>query len=154
VGISLAVAIAVLAALTLLPALLGFVGFNIDRWRVGGRRTSNRETFWHRWARTVQRNPVPIAIAGFLALLIIALPALSLRLGSADASNDPKSSTTHKAYELTAQGFGAGANGPILVVAESPDPSFASDLPQLVSALRATPGVASVTDAQVAPTGR
>jgi RND superfamily putative drug exporter len=153
VGISLAVAIAVLAALTLLPALLGFVGFNIDRWRVGGRRKGNRETFWHRWARTVQRSPVPIAIAGFLVLLVIALPAFSLRLGSADASNDPKSSTTHKAYELTAHGFGAGANGPILVVAESPDPAFASDLPQLVSALRATPGVASVTNAQIAPTG-
>jgi RND superfamily putative drug exporter len=153
VGIALAVAVAVIAALTLLPALLGFVGFNIDRWRVGGRRKSDRETFWHRWARIVQRNPVPIALAGLVILLVIALPALSLRLGSADASNDPKSSTTHKAYELTAQGFGPGANGPILVVAESADPGFSADLPQLVSALRATPGVASVTDAQVAPTG-
>src|SRR5262249_56157946 len=91
VGISLAVAIAVLAALTLLPALLGFVGFTIDRWRVGRHRESTRETFWHRWARIVQRRPVPIALAGLLVLLVIAMPALHLRLGSADASNDPKS---------------------------------------------------------------
>src|SRR5262249_2916607 len=154
VGISLAVAIAVLAALTLLPALLGFVGFNIDRWRVGRRRDSTRETYWHRWARFVQKNPVPIALAGLIVLLVIAMPVLSLRLGSADASNDHAGSTTHKAYELTARGFGAGANGPILVVAESPDPEFASGLPNLVSALRSTPGVASVTHAQAAPNGQ
>src|SRR4029077_18291877 len=58
VGISLAVVIAVLAALTLLPALLGFVGFTIDRFKVG-RTPRERETLWHRWARTVQRRPVP-----------------------------------------------------------------------------------------------
>ena len=95
VGISLAVVIAVLAALTLLPALLGFVGFTIDRFRVG-RAPSGRETMWHRWARTVQRRPVPIALAGLIVLVLMAVPALSLRLGNADASNDPKSSTTHR----------------------------------------------------------
>ena len=153
VGISLAVAVAVLAALTLLPALLGFVGFTIDRWRVGRHRASARETFWHRWARTVQRRPVPIALAGLLTLLIIAVPALHLRLGNADASNDPKTSTTHKAYDLIAQGFGPGANGPILVVAESNGRALTPELPQLVNALRSTPGVASVTNARLAPDG-
>src|SRR5262249_25906731 len=69
VGISLAVVIAVLAALTLLPALLGFVGFTIDRFKVGRRTPSGRETLWHRWARTVQRRPVPIALAGLIVLL-------------------------------------------------------------------------------------
>jgi RND superfamily putative drug exporter len=152
VGIAIAVAVAVLAALTLLPALLGFVGFNIDRLRVG-RPPRNRETLWHRWARTVQRRPAPIAIAGFLVLVVIALPALQLRLGSADASNDPASSTTHKAYNLIAQGFGPGANGPILVVAESTSPSFRSQVPEMINTMRATPGVASVSDARFSPSG-
>jgi len=142
VGISLAVVIAVLAALSLLPALLGFVGFTIDRFKVGRRTPSGRETFWHRWARTVQRRPVPIALAGLIVLLLIAVPAVRLRLGSADASNDPKASTTHQAYDLIARGFGPGANGPILVVAESPDGNVRSALPRLEQALRATPGVA------------
>jgi RND superfamily putative drug exporter len=153
VGISLAVVIAVLAALTLLPALLGFVGFTIDRFKVGRRTPSGRETMWHRWARTVQRRPVPIALAGLIVLLLMAVPALQLRLGNADASNDPKSSTTHKAFDLIARGFGPGANGPILVVAESRDGKLRSELPRLEGALRATPGVASVTDPRLSPAG-
>jgi RND superfamily putative drug exporter len=153
VGISLAVAVAVLAALTLLPALLGFVGFTIDRLRVGVRTTSTRETLWHRWARTVQRRPATIALTGLAVLVIAAVPALHLRLGNADAGNDPKSSTTHQAYDLIAKGFGPGANGPILVVAESSSPGFASQLPRFMEALRATPGVAAVTDARLDPTG-
>jgi RND superfamily putative drug exporter len=153
VGISLAVVIAVLAAITLLPALLGFVGFTIDRFKVGRRTPTGREGLWHRWARTVQRRPVPIALTGLFVLLLIAVPALQLRLGNADASNDPKSSTTHQAYDLVARGFGPGANGPILVVAESPDGMRSADLSRLARALRATPGVASVTDARLSPGG-
>jgi RND superfamily putative drug exporter len=152
VGISLAVVVAVLAALTLLPALLGFVGFTIDRFKVG-RTPRGRETMWHRWARTVQRRPIPIALAGFIVLVLIAVPALQLRLGNADASNDPKSSTTHKAFDLVARGFGPGANGPILVVAQGSDGNLRSELPRLEAALRATPGVASVTDARLSPAG-
>ena len=74
---------------------------------------------WHRWARFVQRRPAPIAIIGFVVLIVIALPMLSLRLGSADASNDKAGTTTHEAYNLIAEGFGPGANGPILVVADT-----------------------------------
>jgi RND superfamily putative drug exporter len=151
-GISLAVVIAVLAALTLLPALLGFVGFNIDRFKVGRRAPTGRETLWHKWARTVQRRPAPIALAGLAVLLLLAVPALQLRLGNADASNDPKSSTTHQAYDLIARGFGPGANGPILVVAENHDGNL-SGLAHLEQALRATPGVASVTDARLSRSG-
>ena len=103
---------------------------------------------WHRWARVVQRRPAPIAIIGFLVLLVIALPMLSLRLGSADASNDKAGTTTHDAYELIAQGFGPGANGPILVVANTAKAGSAAALPKLIETLRATPGVASVTDAR------
>ncbi len=144
VGVSLAVVIAMLAATTLLPALLGFVGFTIDRLHVGRRKPSTGEGMWHRWARTIQWRPWPIAIAGFLFLVIVALPVFSLRLGSADASNDPKGSTTHKAYNLIAEGFGAGASGPVLVVATGQDAGAGLD--KTVATLRRTPGVASVTD--------
>jgi len=146
VGTSLAVVLAVLAAITLLPALLGFVGFNIDKLHVGRRTPSGKETIAHRWARVVQHRPALIAVAGLAVLLVVAWPLLSLRLGAADASNDPKGSTTHKAYELLADGFGPGANGPILVVADTTARASATALPRLVDDLRTTPGVASVTD--------
>src|SRR5581483_8155052 len=109
VGSSLAVAIAVLAATTLLPAMLGFVGFTVDRLHVGPRARAGRETLWHRWARTVQRHPGAIATAGLAVLVVAGLPTFALRLGSADAHNDPKSSTTYQAYELVSRGFGPGA---------------------------------------------
>jgi RND superfamily putative drug exporter len=146
VGTSLAVLVAVLAAITLLPALLGFAGTSIDRFRVGRREKGDRETMWHRWARVVQRRPGVIALAGFVILFVLAAPALALRLGGADASTDPPSSTTHRAYELIAQGFGPGANGPILVVADASQAGSADGVPRLVAALRATPGVESVSD--------
>jgi RND superfamily putative drug exporter len=153
VGTSLAVFIAVLAAITLLPALLGFVGATIDRFRVGRRKQRDGETMWHRWARVVQRHPGFIAVAGFAILFTLAVPALALRLGGADASTDPPSSTTHKAYELIATGFGPGANGPILVVADASQPGAVAGLPKLVDTLRSTPGVASVSDATLNPSG-
>jgi RND superfamily putative drug exporter len=153
VGTSLAVLIAVLAAITLLPALLGFVGPTIDRFRVGRRRQSTGETLWHRWARVVQRRPGFIAVAGLAVLVTLALPALALRLGGADASTDPPSSTTHEAYELIAAGFGPGANGPILVVADASQPGAVAGLPKLLDAVRATPGVATVSDATLNPAG-
>jgi putative drug exporter of the RND superfamily len=153
VGTSLAVFIAVVAAVTLLPALLGFVGTTIDRFRVGRRKQHTGETMWHRWARVVQRRPGFIAAAGLVVLLTLAVPALALRLGGADASTDPPSSTTHKAYELIATGFGPGANGPILVVADASQPGAVAGLPKLIDTLRATPGVASVSDATLNPSG-
>jgi RND superfamily putative drug exporter len=148
VGTSFAVVIAVLAAITLLPALLGFVGFTIDRLKVGRRKPSTRAGVWHRWARFVQRRPASIAIVGFVLLVVIALPMLSLRLGSADASNDKAGTTTHEAYNLIAEGFGPGANGPILVVANTARDGSAAALPQLMETLRSTPGVASVLPPQ------
>ena len=145
VGTSLAAAVAVLAAITLLPALLGFVGFTIDRLHVGRRTPSGKESLWHRWARFVQRRPAAVAIVGLAVLVMAAVPAVRLRLGTADASNDPTSSTTHRAYDLIAKGFGPGANGPILVLADTRDPGSAAALPQLVAALRAAPDVQSVS---------
>ncbi len=69
----------------------------------------------------MQRRPWTIAISATLVMLLIAAPAIALRLGSSDASNDPANQTTHRAYELLAQGFGEGFNGPLLVVAKVPE---------------------------------
>jgi RND superfamily putative drug exporter len=153
VGTSLAVAIAVAAALTLLPALLGFVGTNVNRLRIHRRNANPNAGLFARWAGVVQRRPALIATAGLGVLLVAALPVLSMRLGSADASNDPKSATTHKAYDLLAQGFGPGANGPIDVVFDGVRPATQSAVSNVVTALRATPGVVSVSDVTPSPSG-
>ncbi len=148
IGTSLAVVIAVLAAITLLPALLGFAGFTIDKFKVGRRKPKEKEGMWHRWARFVQKRPAPIAIIGFLVLIVIALPMLSLRLGSADASNDKAGTTTYNAYHLISDGFGPGANGPVLIVADTSKAGSADALPALIDDLRKVPGVAAVTPPQ------
>jgi RND superfamily putative drug exporter len=155
VGTSIAVLVAVAAALTLLPALLGFLGFNVNKLSIHRQRKagSTRIGGWTRWADFVQRHPKPIAVLGFTVLAAAALPVFSLRLGSADAGNNPKGSTTKTAYDLTAAGFGAGANGPMLVVADTTGGSTAG-LTSVAAALRSTPGVVAVTDFHTSPTGK
>src|SRR5262249_43310878 len=124
-GVALSASIAVLlvmaASLTLLPALLDFAGARLTRRSRRARRRAAREAPrgggpWLRWSAVVQRRPWTIAIFATLTMLLIAAPALALRLGSSDASNDPASQTTHRAYELLARGFGKGFNGPLMVV--------------------------------------
>src|SRR5690349_6588886 len=87
VGASLAVVFVMFAAVTLLPAVLGFVGYTIDKWSLpfAKKRKPVEQTFWARWSGTLQRRPVPYAVFGFLLLILLALPALGLRLGVADA---------------------------------------------------------------------
>jgi RND superfamily putative drug exporter len=124
---------------------------------------------WLRWSKFVQRRPWTIAAVSALTMLVIAAPATALRLGSSDASNDPASQTTHKAYELLAKGFGEGFNGPLLIVAKVPNPSkeaaeqgvFQPAFPHAVTtpverlraAIAATPGVVSVAPARLNPAG-
>jgi RND superfamily putative drug exporter len=111
---------------------------------------------WLRWSQLVQRRPWPIAIAATLTMLAIAAPATALRLGSSDASNDPASQTTHRAYELLAQGFGEGFNGPLLVVAKIPPGGSAAglaDVAKLRAAIAATQDVASVAPARINAAG-
>ena len=119
-GVALASIIAVLvvmaAAITLLPALLGFAGARIERLRLPGpRRASGR--FAGRWSRAVQRRPWTAAAAGIAVLLVLASPATGLRLGFPDAGNDRAETTTRQAFELVTTHFGEGANGPLVVVA-------------------------------------
>jgi RND superfamily putative drug exporter len=154
-GTSTAVLVAVLGAITLLPALLGVAGRRIDRLSVHRRRTGRvpRETMAHRWARRVQRRPVVAAVAGAGALVLLAAPVFSMRLAVADAGNDPAGSTTRQAYDLLAQGFGPGVNGPLTVVFETPDATAAAAVPTALDAVAHTPGVVFVTPPVASPSG-
>jgi RND superfamily putative drug exporter len=127
---------------------------------------------WLRWSAFVQRRPWTIALASTLVMLLIAAPAMALRLGSSDAANDPANQTTHRAYELLAQGFGEGFNGPLLVVAKVPNPggraadqsavqaspasppaAGPASVEKLRGAIAATPGVVAVAPAKLNPAG-
>ena len=76
-----------------------------------------------------------------------------MRLAVADAGNDPAGSTTRRAYDLLAEGFGAGVNGPLVVVIETPDAAAAAAVPRVLDAVAATPGVAMVTESVASPSG-
>src|SRR5205085_2378251 len=101
----------------------------------------------------LQRHPWPFAIGGLAVLLLLSVPVLSMRLGSSDASNLPSSSTTRRAYDLKAAGYGPGASGPLLAVAELPSGTTPDVLAPLLTTLRATPGVASVSPVRLNPAG-
>jgi putative drug exporter of the RND superfamily len=150
VGISLGVLMTMLAAVTLLPALLGFVGQRIDRFGLPHRRRdqeSYHRSFWYRWSRLIQRRPWPALVIGVVALIAIAAPVFSLRLGFGDAGNRPPSDTTREAYDLLTEGFGPGFNGPLLLVAQTPGGAAdQATLTGLPGTLRQTPGVAFASE--------
>jgi RND superfamily putative drug exporter len=101
--------------------------------------------FFVRWAHRVEAKPLVKAVLAIAVMLIVALPVLSLRLGSSDAGNDPKSSTTRQAYDLLAKGFGPGSNGPLMLVAQTPGAGDQQALTHLVETLKTTPGIAEAT---------
>ena len=144
-GVALAAIIAVLVvmagAVTLLPALLGFAGRRIERLRLPVPRSSNG-VLAARWSQVVQHRPWNAAIAGVAILLALASPVTGLRLGFPDAGNDPAGTTTRAAYTLVTGHFGAGANGPLLVVT----PSDASE--RVASVIKRDGGIQSVTVSQ------
>ncbi|MBV8997851.1 MAG: MMPL family transporter, partial [Solirubrobacterales bacterium] len=123
VAASIAVALTVIAAETLLPALLGFFGPRVLRRRdrrvlaEGKLRTSDESEGWARWAGLMQQRPALFASIAAAILVLLAIPFLSMRLGSADSGSDPSGTTTRKAYGLLAEGFGPGYNGPLQLVA-------------------------------------
>ncbi len=137
-------------ALTLLPALLGFMGQRVlsrrERRRLteSGPQDGHTTGFWARWARFVSRRPVILSLAAIVVMLTLASPVLNLRLGLSDAGNDPASSTTRKAYDLLAAGFGPGSNGPLLLVAQVGTPADTAALGKLAQTLQRVPGVAAV----------
>ncbi|HUP75825.1 MAG TPA: MMPL family transporter [Acidimicrobiales bacterium] len=137
-----------LASVTLLPAILGFVGTNIDRLGLPHRRhrADSRDGFWHRWSRVVQRRPVPALSVSLVVLIALAMPLFAIRLGFADNGNRERGDTTRDAYDLLAEGFGPGFNGPFLLAAELPKGTTdLAVLEELAAALQLTDGVAGVT---------
>jgi RND superfamily putative drug exporter len=115
---AIAVVVAVLAATTLLPALLGALGPRIDSLRVKFGKThpdDHQPHGWTRWARGVAARPWRSAIASVAVLLVLAIPLLQLTLGQSDVGALPKSTTARQAYDLMTEGFGVGTNGPLLV---------------------------------------
>jgi RND superfamily putative drug exporter len=157
VSTSLAVLTVMVMSVTLLPALLGFAGTNIDKLHVPFVKRSTGEgsdaNLAHRWARTVQRRPWPAAILAFGFLILLALPVLDLRLGFPDASNNAPDSTTRKAFDLQTEAFGAGANGPLMLVADSKSDAALAELTAAGEIAAADEGVVFVAPAQPSPTG-
>ncbi|MBI5871404.1 MAG: MMPL family transporter [Actinobacteria bacterium] len=151
IGAAVVVAVTMLASITLLPAVLGFVGKRIDSLRIPGlgRRYTGPEEkgVWYRWGKVLERHPWRAFLAGLLMILILAMPVLDIRLGSSDASARPTSDTTRRAYDLEAEAFGPGYNGPLLLATSINGPQDLEKLQQVREALQADEGVAMVTPA-------
>jgi RND superfamily putative drug exporter len=158
VAASLGVLLTMLAALTILPVLLSRFGERIGRLR-RARATATAEPadartgFWPRWAALIQRHPWGAGIAGLGIMLVLSAPALSLNLGSSDAGNGSEELTTRKAYDLLAEGFGEGFNGPLQLVATLPEPNDQTALRSIAATATETNGVASVSPPRLSPDG-
>jgi putative drug exporter of the RND superfamily len=155
VSASVTVLVMMLAAVTLLPALLSYLGPRVDKWRIPflGRalrpKNSQKESPAARWSHFVQRHPWPMALAATALLLALAAPALGMRLGFPDAGNDPPSTMTRQAYDLNTEGFGPGSNGPLIIATELPGPQAVPAVRGLAQDLRGEEGVAFVPPPQV-----
>jgi RND superfamily putative drug exporter len=126
IGVAIAVSLTMLASLTLLPALLSFMGLKVltrkqrREVRAGIFHDPHNVGFWARWSKFVSRRHVALALAGGIAIVVIAVPFLSMRLGHADQGNDRASTTTRKGYDLIAKGFGPGYNSTLTLVVNGP----------------------------------
>ncbi|HEU4422454.1 MAG TPA: MMPL family transporter [Pilimelia sp.] len=160
---AITVAVMVVAALTLLPALLGLLGHRVNRltvrlpWRTraGGDPASGG---WARWGAHLARHRIGYALAATAVLLAMAAPLLSLRLGTPDDGNQPVSWPQRRAYDTIAAEFGPGWNAPLLVTVVLPQdatgPAVDAGLSRLGAALAADPEVAVATPAVRSPDGR
>jgi putative drug exporter of the RND superfamily len=158
-GVATAAAIAVLftmiAALTLLPALLSIAGNWVNRVRIpglgSGGRSIDEHSWWFRWSGRIQRRPWVAALISGGILIALCIPTLSLRLGTNDAGTDPAGTTTREAYDLLAEGFGPGFNGPFVIAAELPAKGDDEALQELRAELQGDEGVEEVTDVNLNP---
>ncbi|SEN09806.1 MMPL family transporter [Actinacidiphila rubida] len=150
------VAIAVLIALTLIPALLGFAGTKVltRKVRKGRATDADKPNMGTRWARLVVRRRVPFLVAGVVALGLAALPITGMQLGLPDDGSQPVSTTQRKAYDTLSAGFGPGFNGPLMVVvdaAHSSDPQQAAQ--HVKQTIAGFPDVKTVTAPAFNPKG-
>jgi RND superfamily putative drug exporter len=154
---SLVVLVAVAAATTLLPALLSLLGDRIDTGRLLRRRRTPvhaEDSAWWRFAHRVSGRPWPYLLAATAVVLALAAPALGMQLAFPDAGDEPTTTTHRRAYDLLAEGFGPGVNGPLLIVADLRTPGLDTEtLPVLTERLAADPGIALLGEPQIAPTG-
>jgi putative drug exporter of the RND superfamily len=147
---AVAVVVAVSAATTLLPAMLGALGPHINSLRVhfGKTHPDDKEPHgWRRWAERVSARPWTATVAALLVLVVLALPIFQLELGQNDISALPKETTSRQAYDSLDKGFGPGVNGPLLIASEFSSPAEAKEvLPRLQKQIGAAPDVAAVTE--------
>jgi RND superfamily putative drug exporter len=150
---ALFVGVMVLAALTLLPALLGVLGSRIDKLRVLPRRPERPDGvgFWYRWGHEVARRAWWFLVASLVVLLLLAAPVLGMRLGFTTDADAPEASTQREAYDLVSEGFGPGTNGPLLLAFSLPKATAGNvgaelaAAEKLLAAVKSTKGIASVT---------
>ncbi|WP_217136786.1 MMPL family transporter [Streptomyces sp. AC558_RSS880] len=151
IAASLTVVLTVAASVTLLPALLSFIGMRAlsrrERRRLAehGPEPELPTGFAARWSAFVERHPKLLGAVAVGVMAVLALPTLSLHLGTSDQGNDPKASTTRQAYDLLADGFGPGVNGPLTLVTHVDGAEDRLALDNLGTTLRATDGVASAS---------
>ncbi|MBV8219526.1 MAG: MMPL family transporter, partial [Solirubrobacterales bacterium] len=178
----LAVLLTMIASLTVLPAMLSKVGHRIVRPRTrrglfrrgaapatagddagptdgailsdGTVASPPQRSRWRQWSRTVQQRPWPLAILSLGLMVALLLPVVGLRLESSDAGNDPSNTNTRQAFDLLAQGFGPGFNGPLTIVTELPGQNQQATVSAVTSAVKQAPGVVAVTPARISPSGQ
>ena len=151
---AIAVVVAVLAAVTLLPATLSLAGPHINSLRVRRRPdpTHPKQGAWAKWANRIARRPVIAGLAALLILIPLAVPLLSLNLGQKDVAALSTKTTARRAYDLVSQNFGPGVNGPLIVAVSLGSPATGSSdsrLTTLQKDISSTAGVAAVTPVQI-----
>ncbi|WP_243061043.1 MMPL family transporter [Nocardioides sp. SR21] len=146
----------VVAATTLLPALLSLLGDRIDKGRIGRRHTPKaaEDTAWWRFGHRVSARPWPYLLGSVAVLLVIAAPALSMQTAFPAAGDAPKETTHRQAYDLLTDGFGEGVNAPLLVVVDlTTDGVDAADVEAMAAEIASVPGIISVGDPQTSEDG-
>ena len=153
----LAVLVVMGATMTLLPAILGFAGRNIERLHVPFVSRSVRSydaSRWYRWSRFIQRRPWWAAIGSLTVLVALAAPFLGIRFGFPDSGNDSPTLTTRQAYDLVAEGFGPGYAAPMLLTVQgASDGDLLASADSLGAALATVDGVAYISPATLNPEG-
>ncbi len=150
IGAATVVAVTMLASITLLPAVLGFVRERIDKLRIPGMgkvKKAEAQGLWYRWGKLLERHAWAAFLIGLAMIVTLAIPVFSIRLGSSDASARPTSDTSRRAYDLEAEGFGPGSNGPLLVVSQINGQGDLATLQKVRRAVQADSGVAFATPA-------
>jgi RND superfamily putative drug exporter len=160
VAAALTVFITMMASLTLLPSLLAFQKMRVlsrkERRKLAGNgpEATIVQGGWQRWANFVGRRPRTLSAIAILAIAVLTIPLLSLHLGLSDQSSDPSGSTTRLAYDEIAQGFGAGFNGPLLLVGSINDHADQVAMQKLDSSIQGKPGIKSVSPVLFSPNGK